>query len=279
VRTVASELGAAAPEIRRAVLQRLVPIGYPELDGLGTYERRLVRAKYGLPADRPIVFVSTAHTLRMHAAPDRGAAAIEAAFRGWRPISRRALRAIPFAIRRGTVVPYREYLAALRRFADANGACLVAKTRAKHEDPPYLGDYVDTVIGDESFYPFTTLELLSVSDLSFGFVSGTALEAVASGVYALTAYHVPMERMVAPVLARWSRRFLTDPGAIGDSPGVSEVIDGTGPTATARLRRLGESRLDQLRSDVSAREAVLDAYLSARGKSAAAFVDAVTALC
>ena len=275
---VDSELETAAPALRRALRDRLVPVGYPELDVIATLDRDAILAKYDLPANRPFILVSTANTFRGHDAPDRGAAGLEARFRGWRPLSRRALKAWPFALGGGPILPYREYLARLRELADANGAWLVAKTRAKHDDPSYVGDAVDRVIADVSFYPATTLELLWTASLSFSFISTTALEAIACDRYAITACQLPLDRVLDPVSARFGRLYVTGRDAVGDSPGASEVIDGTTRAGAERLAAIARAPLSELRGDGAAREAVLDRFLSARGKSAAAFLDAVTAL-
>jgi hypothetical protein len=275
---VDAELATADPSLRRALRERLVPIGYPEFDVIPSLDRDTILAKYDLPADRPLILLSTANTFRAHGAPDRGAAAVEARFRGWRPLSRRSLRALPFALRAGPIVPYRHYLARLRALADANGAWLIAKTRVKHEDPRYVSDCVDRVIGDVSFYPATTLELLSVASLSFSFVSTTALEAIACGCYAIAACQLPLERMMEPISARFGRLYVTAPDAFGNSPGASELIDGTSRAGAARLAALAQTRLSDLRGDTMAREAVLNRFLSVRDKSSSAFLDAVMAL-
>lgn len=273
-----AELTAADPSLRRALRDRVVPIGYPEFDVIPSLDRDAILAKYDLPAHRPLILLSTANTFRSHGAPDRGAPALEARFRGWRPLSRRTFQALPFALNGGPIVPYREYLGRLRALADANGAWLIAKTRVKHDDPRYVADYVDRVIDDVSFYPATTLELLSVASLSFSFISTTALEAIACGRYAVAACQLPLDRVLEPVSARFGRRYVTAPGAFGNSPGASELIDGTSRAGAERLVALAGMRLDDLRGDAMAREAVLNRFLSVRDKSAAAFLDAVVDL-
>jgi hypothetical protein len=275
---VDAELATAPPSLRRALRDRLVPIGYPELDVIGTLDREAILAKHDLPSNRPIILVSTANTFRSHEASDRGAAALEARFRGWRPLSRRALKAIPFALAGGPIIPYRTYLARMRALANANGAWLVAKSRTKHDDPSYVNDYVDRVVSDVGFYPATTLELLAVASLSLSFISMTALEAIACERYAITACQLPLDRVLDPVSARFGRLYVTGPDSFGDARGTSEVIDGTTRAGATRLEKIAQSPLHDFHPDGAAREAVLDRFLGVRGKSAAAFLDAVMSL-
>ena len=272
------ELRRADPVLRRKLRARLAAIGYPELDVIPFLDRAAILSRYELPADRPIIVFSTANTFRAHGAADHRAAALEARFRGWRPWSRRALRALPFAFTRGPILPYRRYLATIRALAGANGAYVVAKSRVKHDDPPYVGDYVDRVVEDVSFFPATSLELLSVASLNVNFISTTALEAIACGCPTLAVWQLPLERMIEPVSARFGRRYCFDPGSFANSPGASELIDGTSAAGASRLSALATASLADLRGDATAREAALDRFLAVRGKSSAAFLDAVAAL-
>ena len=276
IELVEARLGGIAADVRRRLLERLVVVGYPELDGIARIDKTAVRDKYGLPADGPIVYLSTANTFRSHGSGGWTGRAYEARFRGREALSLRAALATPASLRPPRIASYREYLEALRRFADRNAALLVAKTRGKHDDPAYLGDYADRVVGDTDFYPFTTLELMSVSSMYFGFLSMSVLEALACGLYAVTAYFLPLERVVAPHLAEWSWLHLTEPGSLGNTPGASEIVNGMTRAGRRRLSALATLDLAQLRGDAASREALLDRVIAFRGKSAAAFVDALS---
>lgn len=276
IELIDARLGGVAADVRRRLLDRLAIVGYPELDGLARIDEAAVRAKYGLPPARPIVYVSTANTFRSHGTGGWTGRAYEARFRGRDTFSVRAALGMPATLRHPHIVPYRDYLGALRRLADRNGALLVAKTRGKHHDPDYLADAVDAVVGDAEFYPFTTLELMSVSSVYFGFLSMSALEALACGLYAITAYFVPLQHVVAPVFAEWSWLHLTAPGSVGNTEGASEIIDGTTAAGRRRLATLATSDLADLRGRPAVREALLDRVIAFRGKSCAAFVDALS---
>ena len=74
----------------------------------------------------------------------------------------------------------------------------MAKTRAKHPRlPPGLAD---RVIGDESFHPFTTLELMVAADYAVGLAGGWAVEAEAAGIPHLDILAYPQEAYEHPVL-------------------------------------------------------------------------------
>jgi hypothetical protein len=272
------ELAGVEPCLARRLRDRIIVTGYPELDALDeAIDVHVIRAKYGLPRDKPLVFVATAPSF---AAVDdswrmRG---LRARFFGTRLASAGNVVGSVASFRDPVMVPYRRYLTALRQFADANGACLVGKTRQKHHDPPYVGDYLDHLLGDRSFFPFTTLELMRASSLYFGFYSATVMEAVACGVYAITALFLPSD--LVPPQPQWRRGidfFERLPGGLWDTPGVSAVIEGTRGAGQAALARFARSKLENYGGDKDERRAALGKYVSFLGRSSERVVDAIDA--
>ena len=71
---------------------------------------------------------------------------------------------------------------AIRRFCDRNGAYLLVKSRRKTPVPGYTGALADQCIYDESFYPATVLEALSIASLSVSYYSNSVFESVSLGV-------------------------------------------------------------------------------------------------
>lgn len=71
---------------------------------------------------------------------------------------------------------------ALRRFCDRNGAYLLVKSRRKTPIPAYTEALADRCIYDDSFYPATVLEALSIASLSVSYYSNSVFESVALGV-------------------------------------------------------------------------------------------------
>ena len=229
---------------------------------------RRLREKYGFSATQPIIYVSTAPSffpLVSTAACLRG---VEMRFRGQYRFSPRGLVAQVVSQRYPMVVPYRRYLKALRAFADVNGAMLIAKTRAKHRDPAYLTDYVDALIDDRCFFPFTTLELLHIASLYVGFYSATVLEAMALGLYSFTAMFVPVE-LAEPAASwrAWSQYFHRNPGSLWNMPGVSSLLDGTSKECLQQLDAFSCASLKDFQCDEQARQKVLSQFMGCLGSS------------
>jgi hypothetical protein len=154
----------------------------------------------------------------------------------------------------------------------------VGKTRTKHDDPVYVRESLDLLLGDVSFFPFTTLELMQVSSLYFGFYSATVMEAVACGVYAITALFLPPD--LVPPQAQWRRGidfFERRPGGLWDTPGVSAVIEGTQESGHAALVGFARSKLEDYGGNKEERRAALGKYVSFLGRSSEHVVDAIDA--
>jgi hypothetical protein len=270
-------LGDVAPEAARAVRGRVHAVGYPEFDGLSSMaDAGAIRQKYGLPADKRIVLMATAPRMVPLSVNTWMARGLDARFRGDPGWSIRGLAARATAVRYPLVIEYRRYLAALRRFADENDAIVVAKTRAKHQDADYVRDSVDHLVSDQSFFPFTTLELLRTASLYFGFYSNTASEAVMSGVYALTALFIPPA--VAQVYPKWTA--LAELMSWGQEglwrvPGVSSILDGTTRAGATALDRFAHSNFDSYGVDEERRGAMVRDVFNYPCNSSALVIDAL----
>ncbi len=78
---------------------------------------------------------------------------------------------------------YRDLILAIRNWAHQNNAVLIIKGRLKHEEPDFISTLADHFITDRvEYYPYQSLELLSIADVVFSIFSTVTLEAVASGV-------------------------------------------------------------------------------------------------
>lgn len=275
-----SHLRQADPPLAHVLRSRVTVMGFPELDALAeSVDAQAIRRRYGLPLDRPIVYLSTAPVVYPLVNASWRSRGVERRFRGETDGFFGDLAGRIASLGDRQVVSYRRYVQAVRRCADANGACVVAKTRAKHRDPAYLRQYVDVLIDDTSYYPFTTLELLRVSDLYAGFYSASVMEAVAAGVYAITFLFVPVEIAEPQPLAQaWANIFHRNPGSLWNAPGVSAMIDGTSPSAGEALERLANGRLQDFRIDPAARERLLDRFVGYRGASAARIANVLRGL-
>jgi hypothetical protein len=205
----------------------LRPIGFVECDQAATFDRRVLREKYSLPQDRPVICFATAPPFEslkdarlvrwlFRRAFYRGDRLARTAGRWWTG---------PWP-ELDQLVGYRDIVACLRRFADRHGALLIGKTREKHEDPGYLRRTVDRLLSDGAYYPFRTLELLHLADLYVGIYSSTAFEAAFLGRRMRTIAPFPPEALEDPLFLELKRDFFFGscghPG-IWNAPGFSEL--------------------------------------------------------
>ena len=281
IEIIESYLSNLSNDMRVAIGKKLAIVGYPEIDGIARLDRGEILAKYGLPDNKPIICVSTAPTWYHHGARGHNSvsAGYEARFRGIGHIPLWSTPSLVTTVRHPVIISYKKYLSKLRLFADRNNAVLIAKTRLKHRDPDYTAECFDAIFDDVTYFPFTTLELLSVSSLYFGFASMSVIETVNLGIFSITAHHLPMDILIPAGKYRdFSRLFLTQKGSIGNTPGVSELLDGTRPSGPRALEKLSNSNLEDYQVDEVEREKLLDRFFSFRGKSSEAFVDALSSL-
>lgn len=171
-----------AESYRRSMALRSVAVGLPEVDQLRYIDPAEVRKRWGIPPDQPVVVLLPF-----------GAAS--SSF--WR---RRIFLEPSFSRRLAWILARRrfEYLShlrhgrndvsvvrALRAFCDRNGAYLLVKSRRKTPIPDYLSAIADRCLYDESAYPATSLECLSIANLCVSFYSSVVFEAAALRVPSL----------------------------------------------------------------------------------------------
>jgi hypothetical protein len=130
----------------------------------------------------------------------------------------------------------------MRAFCDANGAALVVKARAKDPAAAYLRAVADRVLYDESDYPATILEVMSLASLCVHFFSTVAYEAAYAAVPSVCVTADPDDLGFSPTLRR--AYLSTATGSSFNFPGVTyplsvaEVVGGFG------RRRLGDFPLE-----------------------------------
>jgi hypothetical protein len=220
-----------------APLRKLAPVGFVELDQVRGFDRVELRRRYGLPADRPVVYFSTAPRFdrpvigrsmppRLHweHAPF---GLMEAAFFGRVP---RALARAALARWRSRwpdldhLTTYRDVLSAVRRFARRHDAVIVAKTRAKHRDPTYVARVVDHLLPDGAFFPFRTLELMALADVYVGLPSSSAIEAAFLGLPMVHVLPFPPDAYEAPSFLPVREEFYLKPGGLWNAPGLATAF-------------------------------------------------------
>ena len=178
-----------------------------------------------------------------------------------------------------TVVPYRAYLAALRKLADRNGAVILAKSRTKHDDPAYVGDYVDYRFSEGSYYPFSTLQFMAVSSLYFGFQSACSLEALVAGVYSI---NVVISNMWAyadteDTLSLNNSLFFKE-GGFWRLPGRSRALVGSKRSTRKELETLSRSDLADFRFLKEASQESTERLLVCQGRASAQVAQALAGI-
>jgi hypothetical protein len=167
--------------IARTIKEKATVVGFPEMDQLHDIDPRRVRQRLGFEPARPVVvyapfpFMSNPRPFwvrHIYGARNRLHQRLAVALTG-----RREYRS---HIERGWTD--RRVVDAVRRFCDANGAALVVKARAKDPASSYLVRRADAVLYDESYYPTTVLELMSIASLTIHCFSTIAYEAAYAAV-------------------------------------------------------------------------------------------------
>lgn len=208
-----------APDVSRA--DRLIPIGFVELDQVEGFDRLALRRKHGIPADQPVIYFSTAARVRLRAG------GLSAIFLGdvharlrvgslARPLWGRHHPELEW------LATYHDVLREVRRFARRHDAYLIAKTRAKHRDPRFVPRLVDRLFPDSTYYPFVTLELLYLADAYVGLPSASALEAAFIGRRMTHILPYPLELYENLAFLPMRREFYANPGGVWNAPGLAD---------------------------------------------------------
>ena len=160
----------------QAFEEKCVSVGFPEADQCANFEACSIREKYGIPKGKKVLvlfpfpwrlpFSIWTHVIYK---PQ------PYLFKLFRLILNGAFTYLP-DLKRG--IHDLKLSEIIRQFAVKNDAYFVVKGRLKNKIPGYLKRLADKVFLDESFYPFTTLELLYIADLSISFYSAAIMESV-----------------------------------------------------------------------------------------------------
>ncbi|HID64842.1 MAG TPA: hypothetical protein EYP49_19155 [Anaerolineae bacterium] len=230
------------PQQFRCLLQnKIVYTGFPQLDVISQIDPATVRRRWDIPLEQPVVLllpITLANKPgawpRFFAARGRLQQTIELVIGGildWNLIGQ---------YRSWSTGGWNDHslTEAIRRFCDHNGAYLIAKGRLKDPIRPHLLAAADKALYDDSYYPATVLEAMSIADLCIHFYSTAALEAAYAGVYGLCV-HRPSPRVKARAEApiyhqlwrtNWPgsaynyegvNRWMTIPQVITELPGMS----------------------------------------------------------
>lgn len=160
----------------KEIEEKCINIGFPEFDQCKTFDSILIRKKYQIP-DKKKVILLFPFPWRLQFSP-------------WTHIvykpQPRFIKFIRLFLHRSMSLwqDVRQDIndfrltQAIKAFARKNDAMFIVKGRQKNRIPGYLRKMADRVYFDESYYPFITLELLYIADLSISFYSAAIMESV-----------------------------------------------------------------------------------------------------
>jgi len=236
---------------------KMVAVGFPEMDQIRLINREEVRARWNIPKGRPIVVLlpypvasnpNSFWSRRVYSEPSKLKQALSVLVRrrfeywrhvreGWNDVN---------------------LIRALRQFCDRNGAFLVAKSRLKDPIPAHTRRLSDLCLYDESCYPATILQTLSIADLCVNFYSTAVTEAAYLGVPNLCVTFSPEDVLESGELDSALFDLFTNPneGGVFQFQGVSRTM-----TIPEVIKNLPQMSLDEFRIDPLARSKYVHKFL------------------
>jgi hypothetical protein len=232
-----------AGAFERALAAKAAIVGFPALDATTSIDPERVRARHGIPAGRPVAVL-----LPFPQGVGKASFWPSQVFGEPRP-ARRLFNVLLH--RRFEYLPHVRYgwsdvrlVTAVREFCDKNGLFLIVKSRVKTPIPEYTRALADLCVYDESQYPATILELLSVADVCLSFYSAGVTEAVALGVpHVCLAFDVD-DYLGADRIEAFKRVFNRNEGGLFQFAGVSTSIGIPEAIETLAGKTLGDFRMD-----------------------------------
>lgn len=255
--------------------EKAICAGFPQLDILREIDPSAVRIKYGIPADASVVLYLPITLANISGSWPRFFQEDDL---------RKRIKAFLQAVRRDSNFLF-EYLwwlllgwndrkltEAVNAFAHNNNAVLIGKARKKDPLRRWLKELADLTVYDESDYPSTTLELLSIADVCIHFYSFAALESAYCGVFGINVDRPSPSADVGelpPAFHRLWRK--SDEGTAFNFPGVNSWM-----TIPDVILGLPKARIEHFRMDDETRQLFIETYLGAGdGKTSQRVLDLV----
>ncbi|MBI4589772.1 MAG: hypothetical protein HY725_13120 [Candidatus Rokubacteria bacterium] len=235
------QLIPAGDQTERKIEKKALAVGFPEMEASRLVDPGEVRHRLGIPGDKPVVvFLPYSYGFGL------------SSFRATHPDQERSRWDQLSYILRQCWTDL-NVVKAVRAFCDRNGAHLIVKARLKRPTPIYTKALADTHLYDESVYPATILEVLSIASLCIGFYSTTVHEAAYLGIPYLCIR--PTDKDVRGDRAL-QRIFMDRTHCSFDFPGVSVVLE-----VPEVIQRLPRESLAEFRMDAQARAAYVERFL------------------
>lgn len=235
---------------------RTAVAGSTMFDQMAAVDRDVVRKKYGIAAGQPVVVF---FSLKMNVGDPWRLIAMSGA-----SMLKKILRAT--AAGRFDLLKelyqgpsYRQLMQAIRSFCDKQGAKLIVKSKQKNADPSFVHELADAVILEDSVYPYTSMELIAISNLCIHFGSAAALETAFANVPSVSI-RVSMDhvtRLAPKYAAYWSElRGKPPTPSMFDSPGVVWALE-----RGDFYKRIKEATLETWKIDSAARKNYIERFI------------------
>ncbi|MBD1835585.1 hypothetical protein H6F61_23590 [Cyanobacteria bacterium FACHB-472] len=251
--------------------RKAISVGWPQIDQLSLINPASVRKKWKIPDGKPVVVYlnwpdHTDYGLRveMFQATSfvKRAKVLVRYRRDWKN---------PLDVLRESHI--RQVTKALRKFCDGNNAYLIVKYRNRDRQLLPEVQMADKVIFDESYYPHSISEVMSIAGLSISYFSLGIRDSVAAGVPHLAFDVAGMADLKARPQEKisYSRRY-SKPGKLWNYDGVAYVID-----TKQILKQLPEMFLSDFPLEQKASGDYYEKYLGLPSNNANVFLDVVQA--
>jgi len=225
----------------QTIRTKALAVGFPEMEAARLVDPGQVRRRLRIPADRPVVVL-------LPYSYGFGLASFRATHKDQSRTRWQEARSLARQVSSDVQV-----VRAVRTFCRRNGAHLIVKSRMKRRPPFYTRAMADTHLYDESVYPATILEVLSIASLCIGFYSTTVHEAAHLGIPYVSLR--PSDGDVRGDRAL-QRVFLDRSKSSFDFPGVSTVLE-----VGEAISGLPRAALQDFAMDHQARAAYVERFL------------------
>ncbi len=259
-------------QIEEEIRQKSVIVGWPQIDQLSLIDPIEVRHRWGIPEKQPVIVYLNWVDASMHG--------LRQALFSATSLKKKAtaLGRFPNDWRKALALlcePNLGYITkAVRAFCNNNNAYLLVKCRHRDKAWPLEERIADRVVYDESYYPHTILEVMSIADLCMGYFSYAVRESVATYTPYLVLDVAGLADIYVSEKQESIRRMLSRPGGFLNYADVTHMMD-----ATQITHNLHDMSIADFHVNSHAQTEYFDKYLGVRGTpNADLFMNAVQGL-
>lgn len=199
------------------------PVGWPSADQRRLFDPIEVRRRWGIPERQPVVVYL--NWVEYHSGPLGPIMYSAASIRDKVAALLRHYKEWCLAVKALREPGIGSIMKAIRAFCDRNNAFLIVKHRHRDKVWPSEIKVADKVIVDESYYPHTIWQVMSIADLVMGYFSFAVRESVASKVPYLS---LNVAGLADPVIYEkqnsFFRNLMVEKGFF-NFPGVSRIMN------------------------------------------------------